>query len=112
MTAGNVPGIKGALFKKALQAKLDRLHSTGAVTHALWDRLVFRKVIISSIKSIYIWKSKELCVQIQAVLGGQIQIVGSGSAPISPQVMDFLKIALACEVAEGMPYLGSYNCYG
>ena len=39
-------------------------------------------------------------------------MVASGSAPISPQVMDFLKIAFSCEVAEGMPYLGSHNCYG
>jgi hypothetical protein len=31
-------------------------------------------------------------------------MVTSGSAPISPEVMDFLKIAFACEVAEGMPY--------
>jgi len=88
MAAGNAPGIKGALFRKALQAKLDRLHSTGAVTHAFWDRLVFRKI--------------------QAVLGGQILMVTSGSAPISPQVMDFLKIAFACEVAEG--YGMTENC--
>lgn len=49
MAAGNVPGLKGALFKKALQTKLDRFHGTGAVTHAFWDKLVFRKVTISSI---------------------------------------------------------------
>lgn len=60
MAAGNVPGFKGALFKKALQTKLDRLHSTGAVTHAFWDRLVFRKVIILPISSIFVWKLKEV----------------------------------------------------
>ena len=49
MASGNVPEIKGALFRKALEAKLDRLHRTGAVTHAFWDRLVFHKVIISPI---------------------------------------------------------------
>jgi long-chain acyl-CoA synthetase len=81
MTAGDVPGFKGNLFRKAIQVKLDRLRATGISTHAFWDKLVFRKV--------------------QAVLGGKIMLVTSGSAPINATVIDFLKIALACEVIEG-----------
>ncbi|KAG6832688.1 hypothetical protein H0H92_012260 [Tricholoma furcatifolium] len=80
MAGGNVPGLKGNLFRKAVQVKLDNLHATGEVTHMFWDKLVFRKI--------------------QAVLGGQIKLVTSGSAPISADVMDFLKIAFACEVYE------------
>ncbi|KAG7086620.1 hypothetical protein E1B28_002563 [Marasmius oreades] len=41
--AGNAPGLKGLLFKKAVAAKLERLKRTGDITHPLWDRLVFRK---------------------------------------------------------------------
>lgn len=48
MAAGNVPGLKGAIFRRALQTKLENLHATGAITHPLWDRLVFRKVWWSS----------------------------------------------------------------
>ncbi|KAH9484154.1 Long chain acyl-CoA synthetase 6, peroxisomal [Psilocybe cubensis] len=86
MVGGNVPGLKGILFNKAVQTKLATLHQTGEVTHAFWDRLVFRKI--------------------QAVLGGRIKLVTSGSAPISSDVMDFLKIAFACEVAEGSGTVG------
>jgi len=43
MTGGNVPGIKGKLFRTAVSTKLERYHKTGEVKHALWDRLVFRK---------------------------------------------------------------------
>jgi long-chain acyl-CoA synthetase len=39
---------------------------------------------------------------VQAVLGGKLMLVTSGSAPISPDVMDFLNVALACDVLEGM----------
>lgn len=47
MLGGNVPGLKGALFNKACQAKLAKLHATGDNTHMFWDKLVFRKVCIS-----------------------------------------------------------------
>jgi len=44
MAAGDVPGLKGALFRAAVRAKLDQYHATGSITHPFWDALVFRKV--------------------------------------------------------------------
>ena len=44
MAAGGAPGLKGAIFRKAMSTKLNQLRTTGAITHPLWDRLVFRKV--------------------------------------------------------------------
>ncbi|KAG6335217.1 hypothetical protein ID866_3862 [Astraeus odoratus] len=82
MAAGNAPGLKGAIFRTALQTKLDQLHETGVNTHAFWDALVFRKI--------------------RAVLGGNILLLVTGSAPISAEVVDFLKIAFSCDVTEGM----------
>jgi long-chain acyl-CoA synthetase len=45
MAAGNVPGLRGKIFNMAVKSKLERLHTTGESTHALWDRLVFKKVL-------------------------------------------------------------------
>lgn len=44
MAAAALPGVKGALFRRALEAKLQRLRTAGQLTHPLWDRLVFKKV--------------------------------------------------------------------
>ena len=41
----DAPGLKGALFRRAVAAKMERLKATGDYTHPLWDRLVFNKVI-------------------------------------------------------------------
>ncbi|KAL0947390.1 hypothetical protein HGRIS_013505 [Hohenbuehelia grisea] len=79
--AGKAPGLKGALFRKAVQAKLEKLRATGDNTHAFWDRLVFSKVT--------------------SVLGGNLMLVTTGSAPTSVEEMDFIKILLSCEVSEG-----------
>jgi long-chain acyl-CoA synthetase len=37
-------GLKGALLKKAVDAKLHNWRTTGEVNHRLYDALVFRKV--------------------------------------------------------------------
>jgi hypothetical protein len=37
-------GLKGALLKKAVDAKLENWRTTGQVTHRVYDALVFRKV--------------------------------------------------------------------
>ncbi|KZV75767.1 acetyl-CoA synthetase-like protein [Peniophora sp. CONT] len=81
MVAGAAPGLKGAIFRRAVETKLARVRTDGVCTHPLWDRIVFRKV--------------------QAVLGGNVKLIASGSAPISPDVIDFLRVSFACDVWEG-----------
>lgn len=44
MAGGNVPGLKGNIFRKAVAVKMEKFKTTGDQTHMLWDRLVFRKV--------------------------------------------------------------------
>ncbi|KAJ7043194.1 hypothetical protein C8F04DRAFT_1251350 [Mycena alexandri] len=81
MAAADVPGAKGNLFRKAYSTKLEKFRATGDNTHFFWDKLVFRKL--------------------RAVLGGNVQLISSGSAPISPDVIDFLNVAFSCYVTEG-----------
>jgi long-chain acyl-CoA synthetase len=38
---------------------------------------------------------------VQAALGGQVKFVASGSAPITTDVLNFLRVSFACEVVEG-----------
>lgn len=44
MMAGKAPGLKGYLFRTAMETKLKILQETGQNKHAFWDKVVFRKV--------------------------------------------------------------------
>lgn len=74
-------GLKKKLAMKAINTKLANLHSTGSYKHCLYDALVFKKM--------------------KAALGGRVRMCITGSAPISKEVIDFLKIAFCCPIYEG-----------
>ncbi|KAK4702917.1 long-chain acyl-CoA synthetase, partial [Phenoliferia sp. Uapishka_3] len=84
----DAPGFKGKLMRKAFGDKLWNLEHKGQITHAFWDKAVFGKV--------------------RALLGGKIDFIGSGSAPIAPEVLAFLKVAFSANVTEG--YGQTENC--
>lgn len=75
------PGVKGALARKAVAAKMANLEAGKGNTHPFWDRLIFNKV--------------------RQALGGRVRFIVSGSAPLGKDVMQFLRIALCCDMREG-----------
>lgn len=64
-----------------MRVKLENLRTTGALTHACYDRLIFNKV--------------------RALLGGRVRVMATGSAPIAAEVMDFLCICFCAPMSEG-----------
>jgi long-chain acyl-CoA synthetase len=77
----DAPGVLGALFRTAFAAKQANLEAGGGLTHWFWDRLLFKKV--------------------SAVLGGNIRFMLSGSAPLSSEVLNFLRICFSCPFVQG-----------
>ncbi|KAI9322325.1 hypothetical protein BX666DRAFT_2017021 [Dichotomocladium elegans] len=75
------PGLTGSLARTAVATKLANLEAGQGYTHAFWDRLIFNKVKLA--------------------LGGNVRYIVSGSAPIGKDVMQFLRVALCCDVREG-----------
>lgn len=72
---------KGNLINKAIKAKLENLETKKKVTHFCYDRLVFNKM--------------------KAILGGEVRLMITGSAPISKKVASFMQIAMCCSMTEG-----------
>ncbi|KAI9383047.1 hypothetical protein POPTR_013G021300v4 [Populus trichocarpa] len=72
--------LKERLFRAAYNSKKQALMS-GRNPSPMWDRLVFNKI-----------KEK---------LGGRVRFMGSGASPLSPDVMDFLRVCFGCQVLEG-----------
>jgi long-chain acyl-CoA synthetase len=55
------------------------LKNSNSVTSGCWDKIVFKKM--------------------KAIMGGKVRIMVTGSAPISGEVLDFLKICFCCPIA-------------
>ncbi|OLL24006.1 Long chain acyl-CoA synthetase 6, peroxisomal [Neolecta irregularis DAH-3] len=81
MATIEAPGLRGAISRKALAAKLEKINQGGDNHHMLWDALWSRKI--------------------KKVLGGNIRLIVTGSAPISTELLQFLRCALACDIVEG-----------
>lgn len=75
------PGMKKNLIQKAVSKKLKTLQETGKYTSSVWDRLVFNKV--------------------KEGFGGNLRNIGTGGAPVSKEVFEFLKIAACCPINQG-----------
>jgi long-chain acyl-CoA synthetase len=72
---------QGPFIEKAISEKLAQLNETGVVTHPDYDPALFSKF--------------------RAIVGGNVKIMLTGSAPIAKDVLDFLKICFCCPVLEG-----------
>mmetsp|Transcript_37100 Transcript_37100/g.58393 ORF Transcript_37100/g.58393 Transcript_37100/m.58393 type:complete len:733 (-) Transcript_37100:39-2237(-) len=73
--------LKKALFDMAFANKLQNFQNNGSVVHPFWDGLIFGKV--------------------REKLGGRVRALITGSAPISTDVLNFLRICFSCHVLEG-----------
>ncbi|KAI8344489.1 hypothetical protein BC941DRAFT_408769 [Chlamydoabsidia padenii] len=82
------PGALGHVFRRAVNTKIQAMRNQQGSTHAIWDRLLFNKV--------------------KQVLGGNVRMVLTGSAPIAGEVLEFLKVALCVDIVEA--YGSTENC--
>jgi len=89
MQTVKVGGFKETLFFKAFDTKMQALND-GYVNDTLWDTVVFSKIAEK--------------------LGGKVRLMVTGSAPISKDVLSFLRVAFSCPVYEG--YGQTETCAG
>ena len=69
------------IINSGIESKLENLRKHGKTSHWFYDLIVFKKM--------------------KAILGGRVRIMAVGSAPISTEVLDFLKIAFCAPIVEG-----------
>eukprot|EP00002_Diphylleia_rotans_P034555 TRINITY_DN7433_c0_g1_i1.p1 TRINITY_DN7433_c0_g1~~TRINITY_DN7433_c0_g1_i1.p1 ORF type:complete len:710 (-),score=162.26 TRINITY_DN7433_c0_g1_i1:226-2355(-) len=74
-------GIKKKLFDHAYQQKLHMLRQGYVTRNSYWDKILFKKI--------------------QAILGGNVHSMITGSAPIASHVLDWFRIVFGCDVKEG-----------
>lgn len=71
----------GFLAKKALNCKMENNAIDNSVGHDLFDKFIFNKS--------------------KSALGGHVRMAATGGAPISGDVLKFLKVTLCTRILEG-----------
>jgi long-chain acyl-CoA synthetase len=79
-----------ALFRKGVSQKLKDYATYGVLTNVFWDSLVFNKI--------------------RKLLGGRMRFMLTGAAPMSAEMLTFLKVVLCCQISEG--YGQTEDCAG
>jgi long-chain acyl-CoA synthetase len=82
-------GCKKSMVEKAIRVKRENLLSSGSVTHWWYDKLIFSKI--------------------RAKFGGRIELIITGSAPLSKDLADDIKILFSVPIIEGY---GMTECCG
>ena len=75
------PAFVRRIFQKALDIKIKDYNETGLLKNILLDRLIFKKV--------------------RDKFGGKLRFMLVGSAPVEPNLLNFLRCVLSCEIVEG-----------
>lgn len=80
-TLNSASPVPKMIFKVAYAQKKKLLQQGIIANDTIWDKLVFAKI--------------------QKRLGGRVKFIVSGAAAISTETLEFLRIAMGCEVLEG-----------
>ena len=77
----DLTGVKSYLANRAITSKLYYLENGAHYTYGFYDMAV--------------------CNKFRQVLGGQVRLMVTGSAPIAVDVLNFLKVCFCCPILEG-----------
>ncbi|KAJ1766297.1 medium-chain fatty acid-CoA ligase faa2 [Coemansia sp. RSA 1813] len=83
-------GMVGVMARYAYNSKLQIFKSGGGTKHAFWDKILFSNVA--------------------QIFGGRVRTIFSGAALLSPDVQDFFRIALSCDLIQGYGQTETFGC--
>ncbi|KAJ2552252.1 medium-chain fatty acid-CoA ligase faa2, partial [Coemansia sp. RSA 1933] len=83
-------GMIGMLSRYAYSSKLQQFKGGSGTKHAFWDMLLFGKVA--------------------QIFGGRVRTVYCGGSSLMPEVQDFFRIALSCDLIQGYGQTETFGC--
>jgi long-chain acyl-CoA synthetase len=91
------------IFNKLCERILQSVQASGGFYQSLFDTAFESKrgnLKKNSVNKSYVWDTLVFS-QVKARLGGRIRVILSGSAPLQPEIHDFLKVTMSCPVIQG-----------